>query len=44
MILELSDGGKKMADACILGRIAAKKMAMEVDKELSWKDVRLSVR
>jgi hypothetical protein len=36
-------GGNKMADACILGPIAAIKMAMEVDKELNWKDVRLSL-
>jgi hypothetical protein len=37
----LSDGGKKMADACILGLIAATKMAMESDKELSWQDAPL---
>jgi hypothetical protein len=32
-----------MADACILGPIAAIKMAMEVGKELNWKDVPLSL-
>jgi hypothetical protein len=40
--VELSDGGgNKMADACILGPIAATRMAMEVDNEVSWQDVPL---
>jgi hypothetical protein len=30
-----------MEDACILSQIAATKMAMESDKELSWQDAPL---